>query len=181
MDGRAPWARAGGRHIRDIILGANDGIITTFAVVAGVAGAHLPSSIVLILGVANLLADGVSMGASNYLGRRSEEQAATVTDGLRRPHHDALVAGGMTFLAFVLAGAIPLLPYLFPLAPTVAFTWAIALTGIALFAVGSSRCIVTGRSWWRSGLEMFAIGALAAITAYLAGWVGGRVMGTVEA
>src|SRR3989338_5875779 len=61
-----------GGYLRDVIYGANDGIITTFAVVAGVAGAALSSSVVLILGFANLIADGISMGMSNYLGLKSQ-------------------------------------------------------------------------------------------------------------
>ncbi|MBU1322623.1 VIT1/CCC1 transporter family protein [Patescibacteria group bacterium] len=62
----------GGTYIRDAVFGANDGIITTFAVIAGVAGANLPLSTVLILGFANLLADGLAMGLGNYLGSKSE-------------------------------------------------------------------------------------------------------------
>ncbi len=56
-----------GEYVAEIIYGANDGIITTFAVVSGVAGASLQPSIVVILGFANLFADGFSMGMSNYL------------------------------------------------------------------------------------------------------------------
>ncbi len=63
---------AGGGYLRDAIYGANDGIITTFAVVAGVAGASLSRDVVLILGFANLIADGISMGMSNYLGMKSQ-------------------------------------------------------------------------------------------------------------
>ena len=65
-------ASFGGTYIRDAVFGANDGIVTTFAVVAGVAGANLPLSTVLILGFANLLADGLAMGLGNYLGIKSE-------------------------------------------------------------------------------------------------------------
>jgi VIT1/CCC1 family predicted Fe2+/Mn2+ transporter len=54
-------------YIRDLIYGANDGVITTFAVVAGVTGGALSARAVLIVGVANLLADGLSMGVGNYL------------------------------------------------------------------------------------------------------------------
>ena len=61
-----------GPWIHDIVYGAHDGIVTTFAVVAGTAGASLPVGIVIILGVANLLADGVSMGAGAFLSMRSE-------------------------------------------------------------------------------------------------------------
>lgn len=61
-------------YLRDLIYGAIDGAITTFAVVAGVAGAGLPSGVVIILGLANLIADGFSMAVSNFLGTRAENQ-----------------------------------------------------------------------------------------------------------
>lgn len=61
-------------HLKSAVYGANDGIVTTFAVVAGVAGAQLSSSVVLILGIANMVADGISMGLSNYLGERSQRR-----------------------------------------------------------------------------------------------------------
>ena len=61
-------------YLKDFIYGAIDGAVTTFAVVAGVAGAGLSSSVVIILGIANLLADGFSMAISNYMGTRAENQ-----------------------------------------------------------------------------------------------------------
>ncbi len=65
-------ASARHNYLRDFLYGGLDGAVTTFAVVAGVTGAGLASSIVVILGVANLAADGFSMAASNYLGTRAE-------------------------------------------------------------------------------------------------------------
>lgn len=61
-----------GKYLGDVVYGAIDGIITTFAVVSGVVGASLPTKVILILGFANLLADGLSMGVGNYLGTKSE-------------------------------------------------------------------------------------------------------------
>lgn len=61
-------------YLRDFIYGAIDGAVTTFAVVSGVAGANFSSSVVIILGIANLLGDGFSMAASNYLGIRAERE-----------------------------------------------------------------------------------------------------------
>ena len=66
------WAR---HYLGDLIYGANDGIITTFAVVAGVTGGALSQQAVLVVGVANLFADGLSMGVGNYLSIRSRESA----------------------------------------------------------------------------------------------------------
>ncbi|MDE0827406.1 MAG: VIT1/CCC1 transporter family protein [Akkermansiaceae bacterium] len=63
-------------YLKDSIYGAIDGAVTTFAVVSSVAGAGLSSSIVIILGLANLLADGFSMASGNFLGTRAENQAA---------------------------------------------------------------------------------------------------------
>ena len=61
-------------YLHDFIYGGVDGAITTFAVVAGVAGASLDESVVIILGGANLIADGFSMAVSNFLGSRAERQ-----------------------------------------------------------------------------------------------------------
>jgi vacuolar iron transporter family protein len=61
-------------YLRDFVYGAIDGTVTTFAVVAGVAGAGLSDRVVIILGLANLLADGFSMAVSNFLGTRAEQQ-----------------------------------------------------------------------------------------------------------
>lgn len=63
-----------GFKIKSIVYGGLDGIITTFAIVSGVAGASLESAVVLILGFANLLADGLSMAFSDYLSSKSEAQ-----------------------------------------------------------------------------------------------------------
>src|SRR5688572_28081084 len=61
-------------YLSDFIYGAIDGAVTTFAVVAGAAGADLDDTVVIILGGSNLIADGFSMAASNYLGLRAERQ-----------------------------------------------------------------------------------------------------------
>lgn len=61
-------------YLRDFVFGAVDGTVTTFAVVSGVAGAGLSPAVVLILGFANLFADGFSMAVSNFLATRSDEE-----------------------------------------------------------------------------------------------------------
>lgn len=213
-------------HIGDYIYGANDGIITTFAVVSGVAGAALAPSIVIILGIANLLADGFSMAASNYLGKRSEEDfvlaayerqrraiesdpdgerehirrlyaakgftgdkldhaVETVTaekdlwidtvihEEFRLPEIEpgGAVKGAMaTFVAFLVAGAVPLVPYVLQFPTDSQFGWSVVLMALALFGVGSARTLVTKRSWLRSGLEMLLVGAIAAAVSYGIGY-----------
>lgn len=69
-------APAGRGHLRDMVYGGIDGAVTTFAIVAGVAGAGLPAKVILALGLANLLADGFSMAAGNYSGTKAERDDA---------------------------------------------------------------------------------------------------------
>lgn len=159
-------------YLKDLIYGANDGIITTFAVVSGVAGAQLEGRIVLILGFANLLADGFSMGASNFLSIRSDEAVRRASGrDVQEPFPQRHAVA--TFAAFVLAGVVPLLSYV-----TVPggdpFGLAVVLTLVTLFLVGSARALVTDVGWWRSGSEMLVVGAVAAAVAY---GVGGFVEG----
>ena len=61
-------------HFDDFIYGSIDGAVTTFAIVAGVMGASLPSTIILILGFANLFADGFSMAAANYQASKARNE-----------------------------------------------------------------------------------------------------------
>lgn len=216
-----------GSYLRNMVYGANDGIVTTFAVVAGVAGAALDAKIVLILGFANLIADGVAMATGNFLGTRSENalqakerameswEVANVPDEERREIRDiyrkkgfkgadleaavriitadkklwvdemmvnelAIIPGeeenpwknGLaTFAAFIVAGLLPLLPYVFSVEFGSAFATAVGMTGVALFAVGSARSIVTKEHWLISGLEMLGVGAIAAVSAYGVGYL----------
>lgn len=213
----------GGTYIRDLVYGANDGIITTFAVVAGSLGASLSNQIVLILGFANLFADGFAMAIGNYLGTKSEidyARAEAKTEAWEIDHlpeeetkeiraiykkkgftgqdldtavkiitadknrwvNEMMVNelgivsvddsapfknGLATFIAFITAGLLPLLP--FTLSLSKGFTFSLLFTGLTLFSVGSLRSLITKRHPLRSGLEMLFVGALAASIAYFVG------------
>lgn len=156
------WRAAFRLYLPDLVYGANDGLITTFAIVAGVVGAGLPIQVVLILGFASLFADGFSMAASNYLSRRSEPHAPSRADRITAARH-----GMATLASFLALGAVPLFSYLAPVGDTARFVIASALTFVVLFAVGALRSLVAdGMHWPRGGLEMLLIGALAAGVAY---------------
>lgn len=159
-------------YIRDIVYAANDGIITTFAVVAGVQGARLTTLVVLALGFANLAADGLAMGVGNYLGIKSE-RATEMGERFREWPESVHAArhGIVTWASFVLAGLLPLLPFLLPLPLTAAFRISVALTLATLFTVGALRTAVSAQVWWRGGLEMLGIGILTGAAAFGAGWL----------
>ena len=154
-------------YIGDLIYGTNDGILTSYAIVAGVSGGALSSTAVLIVGVANLFADGLSMGVGNFLSIRARESAR---ERQNLPEEEANPArhGLATFLAFAVAGAIPLLPYI---VPNLEFQFLLSsvLALVAQFAVGALRSLVTASRWWVSGLEMLGLGVMVAVVAYATG------------
>ena len=222
--------QAGPDHsdLRDFIFGAIDGTVTTFAVVSGVSGAGLAAGIVIILGVANLVADGFSMGISNFLGTRAEAQQRERVrrderrhirevpegereevrqifaekgfsgDGLERvvevitadpdrwlstmlrEEHGFPAQGASpwraalaTYIGFMLAGLVPLLPYIFqavvPVVTFQPFLWSIILAGLTFFAIGAAKARFVDQRWYLSGLETLVIGGIAAGLAYVIG------------
>jgi VIT1/CCC1 family predicted Fe2+/Mn2+ transporter len=156
-----------GHYLRDIVNGACDGVVTTLAVVAGAAGADFDARVSIVLGIVNLAADGLSMGASNYLGMKSEleQSGASVADEAPSRH------GLVTVAAFVLAGAIPLFAFAFGLARSAQFPVSVGLAMMTLAFVGGARSSFTNRPRTRCAVEMVAIGGGASALAYLLGIV----------
>lgn len=158
----------------DAVYGANDGIITTFAVVSGAAGAGISSGVIIVLGLANLIADGISMGLSNYLSLRSlaeyrQKQREIIEKN--EPEKNISRHGFATSLSFIFCGSLPLIPYIFGISSVLQFPVSVAATAVSLFAVGSLRNVVTSSGWFRSGAEMLFVGGLAASVAYGVGIV----------
>jgi VIT1/CCC1 family predicted Fe2+/Mn2+ transporter len=167
---KLPQPEPDSTYLKDFIYGAIDGAITTFAVVSGVAGAGLSSSIIIILGIANLVADGFSMAVSNFLGSRAENQALDKRGDDGTTRKSSARAAAVTFVAFIIIGAIPLLSFLTNwIAPgTIAnpFLWSSLLTGAAFFAVGASKSRFVAQHWMLCGFETLAVGGIAAAIAY---------------
>lgn len=75
-------------YVRDLVFGGIDGAVTTFAIAAGAVGADLSTRVVLILGAANLLADGFSMAAANYSSTRTEAEEYAQLRAMEERHID---------------------------------------------------------------------------------------------
>ena len=161
-------------HLRDMVYGSFDGVVTTFAVVAGVQGAGLPASVILVLGAANLVADGISMALGNFSGTTAEKEAAAKTpaSALAVSGSNPTSAALMTFAAFVLAGIVPLFPFI--LGAEAAWTISIWATGCTFFTIGALKSVFSLVPWWRAGLGTTLIGGIAAGAAYIAGSVVGQ-------
>ncbi len=91
-------------YLRDWVYGGNDGTVTTFAIVAGVIGAHLSPRVILILGSANLIADGFAMAASNYLATRSEIEEFHHAETVERRHIEVAPDGEREEVREILRG-----------------------------------------------------------------------------
>lgn len=161
------------KFIKPAVLGASDGIVTTFAVVAGVVGAQLAVEIIIILGIANMVADGFSMAIGDFLGERSVQKLEQ-TSGEDKSQESIWQTSVVTFVSFVIAGLLPLLPYILrvvgvPVPIEYQFLLSIIATLSAMFLVGSMRTVVTGGRWWKNGLEMLFVGSVAAFVAYFLG------------
>ncbi|MEO3415310.1 VIT1/CCC1 transporter family protein [Roseovarius sp. CAU 1744] len=222
-------------YLKQIVYGGNDGIVTTFAIVAGFAGAaaegvaQIGGLAVLVFGLANLFADAVSMGLGEFLSLRSQHdlyrsrRESELREIMRNPQqeqmelfeilrqrglpageadttaailarHPEMMAdlmmtyefgmqdpdeenpalnGLFTFGAFVVFGAIPLLPY-FIYEPTGrTFMMSLATTFSALVALGLLRWNATGEKLLRSVGETVLVGTVCALVAFAVGWIVG--------
>ncbi len=212
----------GPNYLRDAIYGGIDGAVTTFAIVSGVAGAGLSPKIIVALGVANILADGFSMAAGNFVGTKAEHDNKKRLEAVEARHINMCAEGeteevkqilsrwglkggvlnsatksvcndkskwiqlmlreeyGLsenipepkraavtTFLAFLAAGSVPLMPFV--LAFENAFVVATVLTATVFFAIGAIKSCWSLATWLWSGAETLAIGAMAASIAYFVG------------
>lgn len=171
-------------YLGEFVYGATDGTVTTFAVVAGAAGAGLSSAVIVILGFANLIADGFSMGASSYLAAKSERDLKikrhTESGEEQHPHDHAhgetpLKDGLTTFASFIVVGLVPFILYVadalldLNIASSKLFLWSSILTGLTFLSIGLLKAHVTKTKPWRAASETFGLGAVAAILAYALG------------
>ncbi|PIN93742.1 hypothetical protein COU54_01785 [Candidatus Pacearchaeota archaeon CG10_big_fil_rev_8_21_14_0_10_31_24] len=166
------------KYLPQFVYGSIDGTITTFAVVAGAIGASFSSTIILILGFANLFADGFSMAISSYLSSKSDNDLhlnhkPPKIDSQKSysPSKKAIV----TFISFLAIGIIPLLSFLLalvlPQIVNIQFQLSFILTAVALIIIGYIKGIVVNNHPIKSSLETLGIGSVAALLAFLAGFL----------
>lgn len=223
---RERWHKRGGGWLGDAIYGANDGLGAVFGIVSGVAGytGGTASNLVLISGLAGMLASALSMGSGAYLATKSErevyqaeigrEKREIEEDPLEEQEELALfyqlkgftedesqllatrmaekpdqflrtlaqeelglsedsfpnpvVAAFSASISTAIGAFIPIIPFFF-LRGIPAILVAAFISLLAHFAVGAAKTLVTGRSWFNSGLEMTVVGAVEAVITYVLG------------
>lgn len=161
------------KYLSDMVFGANDGIVTTFSIVAGFEGAKLDmlSSnghiVILLFGLANLFADGVSMGMGSFLSVRAGQDLDKSAKS--KDSHLAFKHGLVTFGAFITFGTMPLLPYIITINKQFEFASSIIFVFLALVLVGYMRCVVTKKSKIATIGETLLVGGMASSVAYVVG------------
>jgi len=221
-----PTAVVGGKSgaLRASIFGVNDGLVSNLALIMAMAGARVDNRVVVLAGVAGLLAGAFSMAAGEYVSMRvqrevferlihveaheigidpegetrelthlfkekglPEDLAHEVAQSLMSDPETALEthareelgldaqelgspvgAATSSFLTFAGGALVPLVPYFFTRGAAAAWT-AVALSLSALFGVGASMTLFTGRPWVLSGARQLFIGGAAALVTYLVG------------
>lgn len=167
--------REKGEYLGDAVFAASDGIVTTFAIVAGSAGASLDYKVVLILGFANLFADGFSMASGSYLGTKSALEYDKKEGQDVKDEASPIKRAVTTFAAFNVAGIIPLLPFILKLEGS--FVASTVAVGLALFVVGFLKSLYTKKNFVQSGVEVFTVGGFAAFVAFAVGYIIEKVVG----
>ena len=170
-------------YLGEFVYGGMDGCVTTFAVVAGSFGAGLNSSVVIILGFANLLADGFAMSVGAYLSHKTERdnrlkqhrqgKGPTALPQTENAFQKSPAwIGGVTYGSFILVGIIPLLVYLIDLNWPMGrelFGISCVLTGIGFILIGWLKAYVNHTRIITGVIETLSLGSLAALVAYFVG------------
>ena len=163
-------------NLREFVYGGMDGAVTTFAVVTGAAGANLGAKVILILGFANVLADGFSMAVGAYLSEKSEQDLSMHKgESVAADHESPLGASIATFVSFVLVGFIPLAVYTFDyvfgigLESNDALIYSVFLTLSAFGLIGLLRARITRIPKSKAVMESLGLGLAAAIISFVAG------------
>ncbi|MGA9602979.1 MAG: VIT1/CCC1 transporter family protein [Methyloceanibacter sp.] len=210
----------GGGTLRAGVFGVNDGLVSNTCLVMGVAGAAVEPGIILLTGVAGLLAGAFSMAAGEFISMLSQkemfeyqigqekdelerypaeeaeelaliyaargvplDEARALTKKLMANPEQALDtlareelglnpddlgspigAAISSFISFCIGASLPLIPFLLGLSNGV--TIAAVLSGAALFVVGATLSLFSGKGALLGGLRMFLIGAAAAAATY---------------
>ena len=157
------------KYLPEFVEGGMDGAITTFAVVSAVIGASLNSIVILILGFANIFADGFSFAISHYFSIKSKNEL------VKNPEKHPVKGAAVVFFSFLLIGLIPLLSFVLAFSTNSRgiienqFLYSAVLTGLALMIVGWFRGEVTGKHKIKTLLQTLVIGGVAALLAFIVG------------
>jgi VIT1/CCC1 family predicted Fe2+/Mn2+ transporter len=157
--------------VREVLMGAQDNLTNVLAVMLGVSVGSGRADLVALAGVSAAVAEAVSMGGVLYSSTRAEDALDARDAGAAPVGRLGLApawSGLATFVAALVGGLVPLLPFaVLPLPTAVAAS--IATSIVALFALGVAIGRVSGTVPWRDGLRLVLVAGVAAVAAALVG------------
>ncbi len=176
--------RAGAESIREVVFGVEDGVVQNATLIAGMVGASLSATVIVVAGVINAAAGVLSMSIGTYLSSKAERDVrlrapareGSITDPGPDDGTSPVRAATVMAAAYACGAVVPVLPFLSrTLSTWTALLATICLTLLTLFALGFGKAALSGQSRWRSGLEMLVLASVAGVLGYLIGVVGRAV------
>ena len=159
-------------YLKEFVYGGIDGSVTTFAVVAGATGANMSSGVIIVLGFANLIADGFSMSVGNYLSEKSA-MASNKELSIAPGRKSAFQTASATFFSFIAMGFIPIFVYVLGYTKAIGmkhlFVISTTLTFSTFIFIGFLRSYVAHTSIIKSIGETLFLGGIASILSYYVG------------
>jgi VIT1/CCC1 family predicted Fe2+/Mn2+ transporter len=156
-------------YLRNVIFGVEDSLVSTVGLLAGIAIGDISTAKIFMIGVVYLFVEGFSMAAGSYLSEHSAQEYET---GERSKSNAPLLGAVVMFLAFVIAGIVPIAPYLF-LPITSGIIWSVIVSLIFLGILGYVQARVSKVTPLTSIIRMVVIGGIAIIL----GLVIGKLLG----
>jgi vacuolar iron transporter family protein len=144
-------------YIRNFIFGAEDSLVSTVALLTGVASAGMGQREVVISGVVLIFVEAFSMSVGSFLSERTTEESSP---DYKQQDSNSFFAAIIMFVSYLFCGLIPLSPY-FIFSINQAFWWSILASLIALFVLGLVSAKILRTNILKSSLRMMVIGGLA--------------------
>ncbi len=157
-----------------MIFGLEDGLVSTLGVVTGVVSGTEDRKVVVLSGFILILVEALSMAAGTFLSNQAERDQEKLKH--KRDNHISPIFGAAVMgVAYMMAGAVPLAPYLFfPL--SIGLYYSVGLTVITLFAAGWFKGVATKTPPLRCATQMVVVSLSAALLGYLVGVWGSQLI-----
>ena len=151
-------------YVRNFIFGAEDSLVSTVGLLAGVTVAGMEKQYIITAGIVLIFVEALSMGVGSFLSEKSLEEYKKVQNS--RAY--SLPGSVIMFFSYLFFGFIPLFPYL-GLVPETALKISIAATFIALFLLGAISAKILKTAPLRNGLRMLFLGGGATVLGIFVG------------
>ena len=162
-----------GEILREVIFGANDGVVTAIGFLVGIAGVVSNQTIIIISGVLTVIAGAASMALGNYLGVKSQNEFYRSRDvkNVSWVESNAVLAGTIMGISYLFAGFPSLLPFMFVRPTARALVMSIMVAIFVMGLIGFIRWLLNKGSLGGKVSETIIIGIVAATIGFIAGEV----------